>query len=112
MSTYKLRSGVKSFLRISNWVGPIFVTLSPQKLTRFLGSPLSTTRRNSRIDPDQLAPGVRMYSMRCSEKGRESLGAPRRTRSKVLSRSRSMQYLFLCSAVSAPVPTDVPTLGL
>jgi hypothetical protein len=34
---------MKSRSRISNWVGLIFFTPLPQKLTRFLGSPLSTT---------------------------------------------------------------------
>src|SRR5262249_25141187 len=48
--------GLKCFLRTSNSVGLIFFTPSAQKLTRFDGSPLSTTSRNSPIGPAQLPP--------------------------------------------------------
>ena len=47
-------SGTKSFARISNCVGPIFLTPVPQKLTSASGLPLSTTRRKSPIGVAQL----------------------------------------------------------
>src|SRR5947208_2504457 len=66
ISTYKSLSGVKSLFLISNWVAPIFLTPVPQKLTRFDASPLSITSRKSLIGPDQLAPVLRIYSIRAS----------------------------------------------
>ena len=107
-----MRSGLKLLLRISNWVAPIFFTPSPQKLTRFLGSPLSTTSRKSPIGPDQLAPVLRMYSMRYAQNGTESFWVARCARSIALSRFRSMQYLVMSSAFSDSVQGEMPTLGL
>ena len=60
IKTLRSFDGLKFFLRTSNSVALIFFTPSAQKLTRFDGSPLSTTSRNSTIGPAQLPPVVRM----------------------------------------------------
>ena len=60
ISTSRSRSGRQLRRRISNWVGLIWRTPSPQKLTRFSGAPLSTTSRKSPIGERQLPPVVRI----------------------------------------------------
>ena len=59
ISTSRSPLGSKFLRRTSNWVGEIFFTPLMQKLTRFSGLPLSTTRRKSLIGPRQLRPEER-----------------------------------------------------
>jgi hypothetical protein len=60
MRMLRSRVGVKSLARISNTVGEIFFTPSPQKLTMRSGWPLSMTRWKALIGPAQLAPVFNM----------------------------------------------------
>ncbi len=52
--------GQKSVAVISKVVGPVFFTLVPQKLMRFLALPLSSVSLKFLIGPFQLAPVLRM----------------------------------------------------
>ncbi|MGF6306303.1 hypothetical protein ABIB82_000277 [Bradyrhizobium sp. i1.8.4] len=53
MTIFKSRDGVKFGCRTSKRAGPVFLTPSAQKLTKLLGSPLSTVRWNSPIGAAQ-----------------------------------------------------------